>query len=89
MHIKCQYFSQKNLATGGLEPPPPQMPLTVINLAKLLKVRGPCDFSKKFQAKLNKISEISIKRMKNIDKNEQISTLTTYSEIPNISSPRI
>ena len=29
MHIKCQYFSRKNLATGGVEPPPPQMPLTV------------------------------------------------------------
>ena len=43
------------------------------NLSKVLKVRGPCDFSKKFQAKLNKISEISIKRMKNIDRNEQIS----------------
>ena len=30
MHIKCRYFSQKNLATGGVEPPPPQMPLTVM-----------------------------------------------------------
>ena len=29
MHIKCRYFSRKNLATGGVEPPPPQMPLTV------------------------------------------------------------
>ena len=28
MHIKCRYFSRKNLATGG-EEPPPQMPLTV------------------------------------------------------------
>ena len=28
MHIKCRYFSRKNLATGGVEPPP-QMPLTV------------------------------------------------------------
>ena len=30
MHIKCRYFSRKNLATGGVEPPP-QMPLTVNN----------------------------------------------------------
>ena len=28
MHIKCRYFSRKNLATGGVGPPP-QMPLTV------------------------------------------------------------
>ena len=26
MHIKCRYFSRKNLATGGVEPPP-KMPL--------------------------------------------------------------
>ena len=31
MHIKCRYFSRKNLATGGVEPPP-QMPLTVKEL---------------------------------------------------------
>ena len=28
MYIKCRYFSQKNLATGG-GGEPPQMPLTV------------------------------------------------------------
>ena len=31
MHIKCRYFLRKNLATGGVEPPP-QMPLTVKDL---------------------------------------------------------
>ena len=35
MHIKCRYFSRKNLATGGWNHP--QMPLTV-NWEKLGKV---------------------------------------------------
>ena len=51
--------------------------LRLSNLTKILKGRVFCELSKNIQAKLDKISEISIKRMQNIDKNQQKRMLTT------------